>query len=351
MSKRGQVQSASPLGKSGQVTVFLIIGIAMLLLAAGFFFIFSNIKKAQLEVESEESRAFLDTRGALQSFVETCIKQTVDPSLYLLALQGGVIYPDEDSLILLTDYGLVNYAWLNGVRGLSREKMERDLGTYLEENIDFCFAGFETFERQNVEVVVDYGGIGSQVTIRESSVNAQLDLPLQIILPTGDEVEMNRFSAQVGSGLGIIFSLIEGLSFPDINPSDLLSYPYQPTIFPYDESVVIYSLAEETGETPLAFMFAVRDDFPENEPPVLEFIADKVFVVGDRWQETLFAEDPNKDFLQFSSDSNDFPVADDGTIDVEVTAVGTNTVVFIVEDGRGGEDEQEVSIMVVEAGQ
>ncbi len=336
------------MSKRGQITVFLVVGIVILLLSAGFFFIFSKMKKAPLEVELEESQKFLGVPGMVQSFVEKCIKDTIDPAIYLLAMQGGVIYPKEDNLILLTDYGLVNYAWMNGLNGLSREKMEKDLATYLEENIDFCLRDFETFERQNNLVEPNYEKIKAKVIIQKSTIKTELYFPLQIVLSNEDKTTIEKFSVQQQSSLGAMVEIIEALKFPDVGPEDFLALPYQPMVFPFDESVVIYSLSRNEPDEPLNFIFAVRNDFPENEPPKLTFIADKTFQLGDKWQEELVADDPNHNILQYSSDSNKFPIAQDGTINAEITAAGIFEVIFTVEDDRGGKDEQKVSILVLD---
>lgn len=337
------------MSKRGQVTIFLVIGIIILLLSAGFFFIFSKIKTAPLEVEAKEAQKIPGVRGTLQAFVENCIKETIDPAIYLLAIQGGVIYPEEDSLILLTDYGMVNYAWINGASSLSKEKMEKDLETYLENYVDFCLEDFETFTKQNIIVEVDYEKIEAETTIRESFVNTEMQLPLTVTLPNNDTLEMKAFAAQVRSNFGKLFFEVERFKFPHLASSELLKLPYQPLILPYDESVTIYSLTEKTGGTPLSFMFAVRNDFPENEPPLLHFIPDQTFRASDRWQKVLTAEDPNNDVLEFLSDSDLVPIQNDGTIDVEIVSAGEFKVTFTVKDGRGGEDQQEVAITILKA--
>lgn len=319
-----------------------------MLLAALFFYLFGQLKEAPLEVEEEEAVKYLGVAGAVQSFVEKCIKDTIDPAVYLLAVQGGVIYPKEDSLILLTDYGLVNYAWINGVNGLSREKMEEDLAKYVEENIDFCLGSFETFEKQDILVTSNYEKIDAKITIQRSAIRSELKLPLQLILSNGDEQSLDTFSTQLSSSLGTMVEVIEGLKFPDLGPADFLALPYQPVIFPFDDSVVIYSLSRNAPDEPLNFVFAVRNDFPGNKPPQLAFIPDKTFRVGDRWQEKLGADDPNNDILTYSSNSNNIPITKDGTIDIELATTGIFDATFTVEDGRGGKDQQEVSILVLE---
>ncbi len=336
------------MSKRGQVTIFLVIGIVILLLAALFFYLFGQLTEAPLEVEEEEAVKYLGVPGSVQSFVEKCMRDTLDPAVYLLAIQGGVIYPEEDNLILLTDYGLVNYAWMNGVNGLSKEKMEEDLAAYVEGNIDFCLQDFETFEKQNVTVKPNYKKIEAEVTIQKSVIRTTLAFPIQVTLSNGDEQSLDSFSIQLRSSLGAMVEVIEALEFSDLGPADFVNLPYQPTVFPFDESVVVYSLSRNEPDEPLSFMFAVRNDFPENEPPQLAFIPDKTFRVGDKWQEELIADDPNHDILSYSSDASSFPVSENGLIDFELLTTGIFDVTFTVEDGRGGKDQQEVSILVLE---
>ncbi|MBU0470897.1 MAG: hypothetical protein KKA62_00340 [Nanoarchaeota archaeon] len=336
------------MSKRGQVTVFLVVGIVILLLSAAMFFIFSKVKTTPLEVEEKEAFESLGVKGQIQSYVESCMRETADPSVYLLASQGGIIYPEEDSKILLTDYGMINYAWINGVKGLSREKMEKDLGLYLEEYIDFCLGNFDTFLVRNIIVEPDYDKMKADFKIQDNFIDMQLNFPLKVTLPNGDELVVETFSSQLESRLGLMLKAVEALEMPDFDFTELISFPYQPVVFPYDESVMIYSLADEKNlDTPLAFMFAVRNDYPENKPPVLDFIADKTFKVGNRWQEILTAEDPNNDLLTFSSDSDKFPIKEDGTIDVEMITPGIYKVIFAVDDSRGGKHEQEVTITIV----
>jgi len=334
--------------KRGQITIFLVIGIVILLLAALFFYIFGQIKEAPLEVEAKEAQKIPGVRGTLQSYVENCIQETLDPAIYLLAIQGGVIYPEDDGKILLTDYGIVNYAWLNGVNGLSREKMETDLAAYVEQYLDFCL-DFETFTKQNILVKPDYELITSDVTIKDASVQAEVQLPTKIILPNNDSLEVETFTAEIQSSLGKTIKTVEELGFPDLNPSQLLALPYQPIIFPYDEAVTIYSFTEKSGEAPLTFMFAIRNDFPDNQAPLLHFIADKTFRIGDQWQETFTAEDANHDSLTFSSDSEVFPVNADGSIDVLVNEQGEFKVSITVKDQQGEKNQQEFRVTVLEA--
>jgi hypothetical protein len=334
--------------KRGQVSVFLVVGIVILLLSALFFFIFGQLTKAPLEVEAEQAVESLGPKGAVQAYVEECMKKTIEPSLYLLALQGGLIYPDEESKILLTEHGVVNYAWLNGVNGISKEKMEQDLAMYMQENVEFCLGDFDTFSKQNVVIKADYLSISGQTSIQDSLVNAKLHLPLQIILASNDSSELQNFEIQTESSLGTIFKDVEALPFADLHPAELAGLPYLVTVFPFDQSVTIYSFSEEkpADAEPLNFLFAVRNDLPANTAPQLTFIPDKIFRVGEIWKEQLTADDQDEDILNFYSDSTLFPINKEGNILVKINNPGIFKVRFEVDDGRGGKDQQEVSILV-----
>ena len=123
--------------KRGQVTIFIIVGIVILFLFAAYLYMSQEYTVEKLSSESKDAGDFQLNKLSLISYVEDCIEETINPAIDLLAIQGGLIYQEEDSLILLTDDGMINYAYLNGMKGIQNNKMEKDLNFYLEENIIF----------------------------------------------------------------------------------------------------------------------------------------------------------------------------------------------------------------------
>lgn len=335
------------MNKRGQVTVFIIVGIILLFLFAGILYVTSLIKKDSLEIQ--EALPLLETlQPRVNLFMESCIIQIAEPSVYLLGVQGGVIYPEEDSTILLTDYGMINYAWLNGEQGLSKKKMERDLATYLEDNIKYCVGEFESFTQQDIIIEPNYDKIKAEADIKDFDITFYLEFPLTIIIPDGKEIQMSDFSNELRMPLGKMINTAETLSSSSIDPLNLVDLPYKSSIFPFDESTVIYSLADETVlEAPLALMFAVRNDIPENEPPILNFVPDQTFRVGDRWKEVFTAKDLGR--LTFSSDSNRFPVSEEGRINKVFNQEGTFRFKLKVEDEGDLIDEQDITVVVLPA--
>lgn len=334
--------------KRGQATIFIIIGMILLAIFAGALYVTSLLQKKGLAEQQGELPLVEKIRPQISSYVESCIRKTAEPSVYLLAVKGGVIYPDEDSKLLLMDYGVVNYAWINGQEGLSRPKMEQDLSTYLKEFLYLC-TDFEPFAQQGITVIPDYRELKADFSIKDNFINIQVDFPLTVTFADGQEITVDTFSTTLPSNFGMLVKAAESLSFPKVDLADLAKLPYQPVIFPFDQQAVIYSLTDEKSETPLTLMFAVRDDHPENQPPKLDFIPDQTFRVGGTWNNVLTAQDPNNDKLQFSSNVAAVPVSEDGTINTIFTQAGTYKVLFKVKDSDGLSDRQEVTITILPA--
>ncbi len=342
------------MSKRGQITIFLVIGILILFLAAGIFFTISKIKKVPLEVQQAEVLLFEWVRPSVITYVERCLKETTASGVYLLAANGGIIYPDDTSVILLTDTGLVNYGWLNGVSGFSDVKMEQDLGQFITKYLEQCVGGFEIFQDQGIDIQPDFTRLQAVPRIGKTHIQSELTLPISIFLPTGDVITLDSFTARVTSNLGDMVDTAEEVTVEAKDAIDLLEFqnlPYYPVIFPYDESVTLYSLTDEQGaeDTPsLLFLFAVGNDDRLNRKPTLQFIPDVTLHVGDRWEFLLTATDPDNDALVFQSNSALFPVAEDGLLNVTVTQAGEYVVLLSVEDEQGEEDQQEVTITVLE---
>jgi len=330
----------------GQVTIFLIVGIVILFVFAGGYYITSKMMKAPLSTKAEQQTSEMGIKERVTSFVTSCLRETSIAGVHLLAAGGGIIYPDFSKPILLTDFGMVNYASLNGVDGLSREKMEQDLEMFTVKTIPVCFRDFQPFEEQGIKIKVEYASVSAQYRLTETALDVVLKIPMEITTPTGDVIEMKNFEAKIQTSLLKMTNAAEKMNDQTL----LLSPPYTFTVFPFDEKTTIYALTDEKSpeQTPLTLLFAVRNDSLSLRSPELEFISDKTFRVGQQWKDVLAAKRQETEELTFHSDSSDFPVSADGTIDLIIPPTGTYTVTFSVKTKRGLSDQQKVTIHVLE---
>jgi len=197
------------IAKRGQVTIFLVIGIILLFSFAGIFYLISYFGKSSLLYEKEMTEeSLIEVKSVINPYIESCIEEVTIPAVYLLAINGGLIYPDEDTQILFTDYGMVNYAWLNGVNGFSKEKMEKDLAYYLERYFYTC-PEFSIFNDQGLTVEADYDRIQADFIIHDNMIVVNLKLPLEITSTAGDSTKLNIFSYDIASNLGSMINTAE----------------------------------------------------------------------------------------------------------------------------------------------
>ena len=131
---------------------------------------------------------------------------------------------------------------------------------------------------------------------------------------------------------------------------DLIQLPvfkYDPVLFPYDKNTDLYSLTDTQSQNPIILFFAVKNDDVINKKPNLAYIPDQSFLVNQIWETSLIASDPNGNPLEFSSNSDLFPISGDGDINIEINQPGKHTVTFTVTDSGGLSDSQQVTINVL----
>ncbi len=330
----------------GQVTIFLIVGIVILFIFAGAYYLFAKITKAPLTTKVEQQTSEIGIKERVTSFVISCLSETAISGVHLLAAGGGIIYPDLTKPILLSDYGMVNYASLNGVDEISRDKMENDLELFTIKTIPLCFLDFQQFEEKGIKIEVDYTSASAQYHLMENTLEVLLKVPMNIITPTGNVIGIKTVETKIPTSLLKITSAARSISGETIS----LSVPYTFTVFPFDEQTTVYSLTDENSpdHIPLTFLFAIRNDSLSLRQPELSFIPDKTFRVGQRWKDVLVATGQDAQQLAFQSDSLDFPVSPEGSIDLIISSPGTYAVTFTVQNKKGQSDQQQVTIHVLE---
>jgi len=126
--------------KKGQATIFIIIGIVLVLIIA-LAFVFREgiteqlqtlglIKEQQLSEEAQE----------VYDHVEDCLETIGEEAIILIGEQGGTIEP--------SGYNKVRYWYYNSNRILETKEIEQELSNYINSNLETC----TTFEDYNVDV-------------------------------------------------------------------------------------------------------------------------------------------------------------------------------------------------------
>lgn len=148
--------------KKGQVTIFIILAILIIVGVAGYF-IFK---------EKASNKTFSVDISSVETFVSSCILNSLDYVSYELALGGGYFLPPLAS----TSSGIPYYN-LNGIPISPQiSLLEKEFSDYLDFSIIACVTDFEDFEDLNIS----YGEINSVVNFLEEEILLDVYFPIEL---------------------------------------------------------------------------------------------------------------------------------------------------------------------------
>jgi hypothetical protein len=168
--------------KRGQVTVFIILGIVILIFLVGFLVLRSYLT----QMKEEGPQPVKDIRG----YIESCLKQNIDEGVFTLGMQGGYIELPKEvdfSTVQKVDFGSGVPYWYYNKRSYipSREEMERQLGIYIERQLDYCLDNFSSFSyKYDVDIT---GDLNLDVAIGQDYLIFSVNYPMTIHVKGSDD--------------------------------------------------------------------------------------------------------------------------------------------------------------------
>ncbi|MBS3124009.1 hypothetical protein J4437_05235 [Candidatus Woesearchaeota archaeon] len=169
--------------KKGQVTVFIIIGIVILLLSAVSIYFFQNFTTDGLTSKISNTQPIKD-------YIEGCLNNQLNEVIYLIALQGGYYKVPPDSLdfgVKEFDFSLqIPYYLNNGVQNIpNKEDMEKEISSALLDRVDDCldltifneYYFFIDKEKINFDVSLSNNKVGiiANIPISLSIMDSEID--------------------------------------------------------------------------------------------------------------------------------------------------------------------------------
>jgi len=157
--------------KKAQVTMFIIAGVILLIIASLFFYIKSNVappfKEGKVKAIVEQLPTEFQPIG---SFIDFCLIETSKNAIKKLGEQGGYIYPEDygititsshnsDGIYLAKNFKIAYWYYMKSPNDCkencefieripSLKEMEEQLSRYIEENINLCLNNFTIFKQQ-----------------------------------------------------------------------------------------------------------------------------------------------------------------------------------------------------------
>jgi hypothetical protein len=176
--------------KRGQITIFIIFGIVILIILAAFFYI-RSVPEEEMEVEEERAREAVLLTEPIKMYVEGCIKETIKDVLVSTGQQGGYFVLPQDS----TEGMYENTAYFFREKNKlfpSREIISKELSKSFDNIFTYCLDDFEPFRQQGY--TFEYDTVSSDILIQANDILIEIDFPLKIT--KGDSItEISSFSA------------------------------------------------------------------------------------------------------------------------------------------------------------
>lgn len=199
--------------KKSQVTIFIILGLIILVTASMFFFIDGESSEDPLRTVQEQQPSQFAGQTEIGSYVDTCLQDSVLQGLEIMRLQGGYIVIPEDiktlkvkdldnKQIKLIDGSLKVVIDENGpgnsvpfwiekdkVAVPSPEHIGLQLDRYLFFEVNKCLNDFKPFKEQGFQV--SYGPVETIVEVGNSVITT-LNLPIEA-KKEDLEISLNKF--------------------------------------------------------------------------------------------------------------------------------------------------------------
>lgn len=210
--------------KRGQVTVFIILALVIIILIAIIWATKSYVLKDRFQQEIETHKNVPLEVQPINEYLDSCTAKVTEDGINLLAIKGGYINlprdsmptssfnPLSSSLEIFSNSDLRTAVWFreqpNGIFTTNVPTimdMETSLEQYINQNYQQCLNNLTTFEEQGFSFVIS-DSAKSVVTIRDKTVDVKVTLPIQI---TKESLAFSLEShlAQIESRLGELYDM------------------------------------------------------------------------------------------------------------------------------------------------
>ncbi len=160
------------MNKKSQLTVFIILGI-FILLGVGLFTYFTS--------EIYKYRNLPQQFIPVAKYAEQCVQDVTEQAIFQAGMYGGYVSSPYEEKEAYLDAGFpVTYWYLAGEdRSVSIPHLEKEIENYLVENMNSCFADFSTFSQFGITPVSSVP-LNAEITIGDDEVSVSFSVPVQI---------------------------------------------------------------------------------------------------------------------------------------------------------------------------
>lgn len=290
--------------KKGQITLFIIIGVILILAISTFFIFFNNNVEQDLNTVSNQESSNLNL------FVEDCLSETLKKGLYEIGMLGG--FRTMPLANFFSEYGEAAYHYYQGLNlAPTIEDVQQNLEDYIYDEIQYCFMNFIEFKNMGYEV--ETGDLNVNVILAQEDVSVNLNYPINLI-QNEERINLNNFNTRTNVKLRQVWELgneIINLIVEEplyIHSTEILylmeEYDMQVnSVLFEEEGAVVYIIEDYDSiiwpDVHLVYIFVSEIDTTDVPPVILLDQFEYYTIVNEELNINIEAYDPNGNYLTY----------------------------------------------------
>ncbi len=201
--------------KRGQVTIFIIIGLLIVLSGLLTFYARQTYLEKVVEPQIYKGQSAMQRLDSLNSYVKSCIDYVTPEAIKEFASNRLYLLADKENRIYYNGYELPVLCTLTRDKGciqhpIYKEDLELELKDLITQNLVSCI-DLNKFEKQGYELEYDPLKINTRVTIAKEDVSVFIEYP--ITLKSEEQtLAVSQFSKKVELPLGRMHNLATELT-------------------------------------------------------------------------------------------------------------------------------------------
>ncbi|NQU79559.1 hypothetical protein HQ545_07355 [Candidatus Woesearchaeota archaeon] len=255
--------------KKAQITIFIIMGIVLVVVAGTIIFLSSE--KNELSVEVIEAERAPTEFKPVQDFIESCLNEKLIESFMFIGQHGGYIdmsdpetsgstfnldierptmsdaafFANSESSHVaywwhMNSEDNCNDCWLTDDTKPSIDFIESQSDKYIEDNIRDCLKGFDSFKSQGF--LIEYAkSMSAKTTITEEDIVVLLEFDVNASLDDRS-TKLTRYFTRAPLGFRDFYDLAEKISFAE-KDKNFLEYVAK-------QLIGVYGSGEDTSSLP-----------------------------------------------------------------------------------------------------
>ncbi len=255
------------MGKRGQITVFIIIGVILLFSSALVIYLKDKVQGMPVGVKTAVEEVPLEIKP-VQDFITSCVEQIGEKAIRKLGSQGGFIdvsqfkasmtNPTETNAVYFVP-GLKLPYWyylsspntcsgdcvitknIPPLTGSDPISFESQISRYVNENLKTCLGGFQNFKQESFDVA-EVSDVSTKTTIGETTVYVEVNYVIDVT-KNGVKQRMTRYIAPLSVNLKNVHSLASEI----VSQEDELRFFEMTTL----ELVALYSGLDQFALPPI----------------------------------------------------------------------------------------------------